>query len=161
MLTGKQREALTKETLSWVAAKTPYVGHACIKGKGTDCGQLIYGVFRACGFLPKLALPTDYSLQVAQHRTSTAYMEMIDKFFRPIAEAQAEPGDLVCYQIGLAMAHAAIIISWPSFVIQAELRHGVSGSHGTNNPHLRQQHYLHGAVREFRTLRDEFCKGGF
>lgn len=160
MLTGKQREALSKEALSWAAAKTPYRGHSCLKGGGADCGQLIYGVYRACGLLPELDLPTDYSLQVAQHRASTEYMEVIDKYFRAISEAEAEPGDLVCYQLGLSMAHAAIIISWPSFIIQAELRHGVSGSHGINNPHLRQRHYLQGTVREFRTLRDEYCEGG-
>ncbi len=160
MLTGKQREAITNEAKSWAAAKTPYRGHSCLKGIGTDCGQLIYGVYRACGLLPEVDLPKDYSLQVAQHQTSTEYMTVIDTYFRPVPESQAEPGDLVCYQLGLAMAHAAIIISWPDHIIQAELRHGVSGSHGVNNPHLRQHHYLRGSVRVFRTLRDAYCKGG-
>lgn len=148
---NEQRESIVKEALSWVG--TPYRGHSCVKQAGVDCGQLIYGVYRACGLLPELQLPTDYSLQVAQHRASTEYMELIDRYFRPVPEAEAKPGDIVCYQLGLAMAHAAIIIAWPSFVIQAELRHGVSGSHGKNNPQLRQHHYLAGTVRQFRTLR--------
>lgn len=160
MLTETQREALTNEARSWAAVKTPYCGHSCIKGRGADCGQLIYGVYRACGLLPALELPKDYSLQVAAHRASTEYMDLIDQYFREIPEKEAKPGDLVCYQLGLAMAHAAIIISWPDFIIQAELRHGVSGSHGVNNPHLRQQRYLQKTVRQFRTLRDEYCKGG-
>lgn len=158
-MTDEQRKAVIKEALSWAAAKTPYRGHCCVKGIGTDCGQLIYGVYRACGFLPEIELPTDYSLQVAAHRASTEYMDVIDRYFQPVAESDVKPADLVCYQLGHAMAHAAIIVEWPSFVIQAELRHGVSGSHGTNNPYLRQRHYLSGTMREFRTLRDEFCEG--
>jgi hypothetical protein len=160
MLNDKQRAALTAEALSWCAAKTPYRGWACIKGAGTDCGQLLYGVYRACGLLPALELPKDYSLDVAAHRASTEYMDFVCKFFRVIPESEAKPGDIVCYKLGLAMAHAAIVISWPDFIIQAELRHGVSGSHGLC-PALRERRYLHGTVREFCTLRDEFCKGGF
>lgn len=157
-MTDEQRAAVVKEALSWAAAKTPYRGHSCLKGVGADCGQLIYGVYRACGLVPETELPVDYSLQVAQHRASREYMTLIDSYFDPIEESEAKPGDVVCYQIGHAMAHAAIIISWPEFVIQAELRHGVSGSHGTNNPHLRQRHYLSGTTRVFRTLRN--CEGG-
>jgi len=151
-MTNEERAAIVAEARSWV--KTPYIGHACIKGVGTDCGQLIYGVYRAVGLLPEITdLPKDYSLQVAQHHESKEYMELIDKYFSPVDESAVLPGDLVCYQLGKAMAHAAIVVSWPSFVIQAELRHGVSGSHGINNPWLRQRHYLHGTVRVFRTLK--------
>lgn len=155
-MTEAQRKAVTAEALSWAAAKTPYRGHSCIKGVGVDCGQLIYGVFYACGLIPQLSLPTDYSLQVAQHRCSKEYMAIVDEYFSLIPESEAAPGDIVCYQLGRAMAHSAIIIDWPALVIHAELRHGVSGSHGINNPNLRRQHYLGGTVREFRTLR----KGG-
>lgn len=158
-MTDIQRAAVIKEAQEWVG--TPYRGWSCIKGVGTDCGQLIYGVFRACGLVPVMELPTDYSLQMAQHQTSTEYMDIIDKYFEVVPEAEAKPGDLVCYKLGLSMAHAGIIIAWPAFIIQAELRHGVSGSHGINNPALRERHYLHGTVREFRTLRPEFCSGGF
>lgn len=151
-MTDEQRAAIVSEARSWV--KTPYAGHSCLKGVGVDCGQLIYGVYRACGLIPVLELPKDYSLQVAAHQTSTEYMDLIDMFFRPILESEAKPGDLVCYQLGLAMAHAGIIVEWPNFIIQAELRHGVSGSHGLNNPGLRRHHYLRGTVRQFRTLRE-------
>lgn len=157
MLSKQQREEITSEALSWV--KTPYVGHSCVKGVGTDCGQLIYGVYRACGLLPVLTLPTDYSLEVAAHRESHEYMDLIDRYFREIPESEVQPGDIVCYQMGLAMAHAAIVISWPDFVIQAEMRHGVSGSHGLNNPRLRRHQYLRGIIRVFRTLRDGFGGG--
>ena len=153
MLTNETRSAIVKEARSWIG--TPYRGWSCVKGAGTDCGQLIYGVYRALNLIPVTPLPKDYSLQVAQHHSSTEYMELIDKFFQAVPEAEVKPGDLVCYKIGLAVAHAAIIVTWPGFIIQAELRHGVSGSHGTKNPALRERHYLQGCVCEFRTLRDE------
>jgi len=155
-MTNQQRSAVCKEAKSWTG--TPYRGWTNIKGVGADCGQLIYGVFRACHLIPEMELPKDYSLQTAQHRASTEYMELIDKFFRVIPESEVLPGDIVCYKLGLAMAHAAIIIFWPQFVIQAELRHGVSGSHGLKNPALREHRYLHGTVREFRTLRMDLAK---
>jgi len=156
-MTDAQREAVVAEARSWVG--TPYRGWTCLKGIGADCGQLLYGVFRACGLIPAIELPKDYRLDLALHQASKAYMEIVDRFFTPVAVPL--PGDLVCYQLGLAMAHAAIIVDWPGFVIQAELRHGVSGSHGENNPNLRQRRYLSGTRREFRTLRAEYCKGGF
>lgn len=157
MLNDTQREAIVTEAGSWVG--TPYRGWSCLKGAGVDCGQLIYGIYRALDLVPELELPTDYSLQVAQHRESTEYLSIVDRFFRPISEAEVEPGDLVVYKIGLAYAHAALIISWPHHIIQAEIHHGVSGSHGTRNPALRERHYLHGCTPDFRTLRAEFCGG--
>jgi cell wall-associated NlpC family hydrolase len=153
MLTNEQRDAIVKEAKTWIG--TPYRGWSCLKGCGTDCGQLLYGIFRACGLLPVVELPKDYSLQVSQHRASTEYIDFVDQFFRPIEEAEVQPGDLVIYKLGLAFAHAAVIISWPGSVIQAEARHGVSGAHGTKTPIFRH------AERVFRTLRDEYTQGGF
>jgi cell wall-associated NlpC family hydrolase len=158
-MTDTQRLALVQEARSWQG--TPYRGWSCLKGIGTDCGQLIYGVYRAVGLVPVTELPTDYSLQVAQHRASSEYVDIILRFFREIPESEAQPGDIVAYKIGLAMAHAGIIVTWPEYVIQAEARHGVSGTHGTKAPRLAERWYLRGSVRCFFTLRDEFCKGGF
>ena len=157
MLTDTQRAEIVKEAKSW--SGTPYSGWTWIKGVGADCGQFLYGVFNTLGYIPKVPLPKDYSLQVSQHRASQEYLNLVDQFFREIPESEAKPGDLVVYKIGLAYAHGAIIVSWPNYILQAELRHGVSGSHGLHNPALRERHYLKGTVREFRTLRDEYCKG--
>jgi cell wall-associated NlpC family hydrolase len=151
MLTDAQREAVVKETNSWIG--TPYRGWSCVKGCGTDCGQLIYGIYRTCGFLPELDLPKDYSLQVSQHRASTEYVDLVSVYFREIEESEVKQGDIVVYKLGLAYAHAAVVIRWPDFIIQAVARHGVSGDHGIKNPILR------GQLRRFFTLKDEFCKG--
>lgn len=149
MLTHDQRVLIVKEARTWIG--TPYRGWSCLKGSGADCGQFIYGVYRHIGLLPSISLPRDYSLQVAQHRASTEYVDTVASYFREIAESDALPGDLVVYKLGLAYAHAAIIVSWPDYVLQAEARHGVSGAHGTKSPIFRH------VPRRFFTLKDEFC----
>lgn len=148
MLTTDQRDVIVKEAKTWI--KTPYRGHTCVKGVGTDCGQLLYGVFHAVGLLPEIELPKDYSLQVAKHRASTEYIGVVDKYFEEIPESEVLPGDLVVYKLGLAYAHAAIVIRWPDYIIQAEAVHGVSGAHATKTPLFKH------AGRTFRTLRSEF-----
>lgn len=152
MLTDTQREQLIAETLTWVG--TPYHGWSCVKGAGTDCGQLLYGIYRNCGLMPELELPKDYSLQVAQHQESTEYVDFVARYFREIPETEVKPADLVVYKLGLAFAHAAIILSWPDFIIQASGRHGVAGTHGIKNPLFRK----YGGVKKFFTLKDEFCE---
>jgi len=158
MLTDIQRAAIVTEAKTWLG--TPYRGWSAVKGAGVDCGQILYAVYHALAFIPTIELPKDYSLQVSQHRASTEYLLIVDRFFREIPEEEVKPGDLVVYKIGLAYAHAALIVEWPRYVIQAEARHGVSGTHGTKNPALRERQYLNGCPRDFRTLRDEYCRGG-
>lgn len=148
-LTTEQRNAIVTEAKSW--NKTPYHGHSCLKGCGVDCGQLIYGVYRACGLVPEVDLPKDYALQVAKHRESTEYVDIVNRYFRDIPESEVQPGDLVVYKLGHAFSHAGIIVQWPGYVIHAEERHGVSGVHGIKSPFFR---YLGvQAERVFRTLK--------
>lgn len=144
-MTSEQREAVIKEAMTWIG--TPYRGWSCLKGHGADCGQFLYGVYRACGLLPELTLPRDYSLEVAQHRASTEYVDIVKTHFDEIPESAVLPGDIVVYKLGLAYAHAAIVVSWPDFILQAEARHGVSGTHGTKTPLYRR------VPRRFFTLR--------
>jgi cell wall-associated NlpC family hydrolase len=153
MLNQDQRAAIVAEAKSWQG--TPYAEHVHVKGVGTDCGQILYAIYRACGLLPEVQLPKDYSIQVAQHRASTEYVEFVNRYFREIPEADVQPGDLVLYKLGLAYAHGAVIVAWPGYVIQAEMREGVCGAHGTKHPAFKLR------PRTFRTLKDEYCKGGF
>jgi cell wall-associated NlpC family hydrolase len=147
-MTNAQREAIVKEAKTWIG--TPYCGHSCVKGVAVDCGQLIYGIYHALGLIPEVSLPTDYSLQVSKHRASTEYIDLVDQYFHDIPEAAVQPGDLVVYKLGLAYAHAAVIIRWPEYVLQAEADHGVSGAHGTKTALWKH------SARVFRTLRPEF-----
>lgn len=149
MLTTEQRNAIVAEALTWRG--TPYRGWSHVKGAGADCGQSLYGIYRAVGLLPELTLPKDYSLQVSKHRNSTEFINLVDRFFRPIPEALVLPGDLVIYKLRLAYAHAALVVEWPRYVLQAEERHGFSGAHGTMHPAWARRE------RVFRTLKDAYC----
>jgi hypothetical protein len=146
-LSDKQREHIVEVANTWVG--TPYRGWSCVKGAGCDCGQLLKGVYEEAGHIPEGAnLPENYSLQVAQHRKDTEYIDTVMKYMREITEAEVLPGDAVIYKIGLAFTHAAIIVSWPEYVIQAIETHGVSAGHGMNSRYGKLQ-------KRFFTLRDE------
>lgn len=148
-LSIKQREHIVEVAESWY--HTPYRGHSCLKGAGTDCGQLIKGVFMEAGHQPADGVPTpkDYSLQISQHQRSTEYMDTLGKYFREIPESEVLPGDIVLYKFGLAYAHAAIIKHWPDHVIHAVQRDGVTAGHGMNHKFGRLE-------KKFYTLKDEF-----
>src|ERR1700722_14108058 len=118
-LTKSQRKKITDEAITWLG--TPYRGWSRLKGCGVDCGQLLAGVYIGAGFFPPdgIKMPENYSLQVAQHREDTEYIDTILKYMREIAETDLQPGDVVVYKLGLAFAHAAIVIDWPNYVVHA------------------------------------------
>lgn len=151
MLNTEQRAAIVTEAKSWIG--TPYKGWSQLKRHGVDCGQLLAGVYITAGYFSAIELPKDYSLQVAQHREDTAYVEKIEEYMREIPEDEAGPADVVVYKLGLAFAHAAIIVEWPGIVIHAMAHHGVTMAHGQNHPALRKTQI------KFYTLRNEFCGG--
>jgi hypothetical protein len=148
-LSDKQREQLKTVAESWCG--TPYRGWSCLKGCGTDCGQLLKGIFIEAGhtFEDGIPLPKDYSLQVSQHRHDTQYIDTVEKYMQEINEADAKTGDVVVYKLGLAFAHAGIIIKWPEYIIHALERDGVVGGHGMNLKFGRLQ-------KKFYTLKDAF-----
>jgi len=151
-LTDKQRENIIKVAESWYG--TPYRGWSCLKGAGTDCGQLLKGVFMEAGHRPGdgIPLPLDYSLQVSKHRRDTSYIETLEKYMREIPQSEVKMGDVVLYKLGLAFAHAAIIKIWPEHVIHALERDGVTAGHGMNFKFGRLE-------KKFYTVRDEHCNG--
>lgn len=148
-LSDKQREHLVAVAESWYG--TPYRGCSCLKGAGVDCGQLIKGVMIEAGhkFEDGIPTPEQYSLDVAQHRKSTEYIDIVEKYMREIPESEVLPGDVVIYKLGHAFAHAAIIKLWPIHVIHALKDYGVVGGHGMNLKFGKRQ-------KKFYTLKDEF-----
>jgi hypothetical protein len=150
MLTDEQREHIIEVAESWYG--TPYHGWTCLKGIGCDCGQLLKGVFMEAGHQPPDGVPTpsDYSLDVWLHREDTTYVDTIMKYFREIPESEVKPGDIVCYKLGHAMAHAGIIKVWPEHIIHSLKRDGVTAGHGMNFKFGRLE-------KKFFTLKDEHC----
>lgn len=151
-MTTEQRHKVVIEAYTWLG--TPYRGWSRVKGPrgGVDCGQLLAGVYIGAGVLPPdidLRLPKYYSLSVAQHQESTEYLEIIGTYMREIPEAEVKAGDVVVYKLGLAFAHAAIVVEWPRFVIHSFANSGVSGATGDKHPRLLR------AARMFFTLREE------
>jgi hypothetical protein len=152
-LTTAQREKLVRITKSWIG--TRYRGWSRVKGPkgGVDCGQILAAVYAEAGFLSSevlSTLPKYYSLSVAQHKESTEYIDLIRKYFREVPEAEALPGDIVVYKLGLAFAHAALIVEWPAFVVHAFAHGGVRGASGDKHPRLMK------TSRKFFTLKEEF-----
>jgi cell wall-associated NlpC family hydrolase len=152
-LTNSQRVKIVKELLEWRG--TPYRGHSARKHFGVDCGQLVYGVYRNCGYLPiDLPLPTDYRLDVSQHRASVEFVGVVNTYMREIPESEVQPADVVVFRLGLAYAHAGTIVSWPNRVVHASGR-GVKETRAISSPRLRK------ASKRFFTLKDEFCVENF
>jgi cell wall-associated NlpC family hydrolase len=151
-LTNEQREAIVSEAESWVG--TPYRGWSCVKGTngGVDCGQLLYGVYHNAGLVPAIELPKDYPLYIGQHQASTAYVDLVENYFREITEAEVLPGDVVVWKLPLSLAfcHAAIIKSWPTYFIHS-LGSGVKAGDARSRLAFRK------AERKFYTLKDSFC----
>jgi cell wall-associated NlpC family hydrolase len=152
-LTDKQRAEIVKEAWSWVEAQTPYVGWSCVKGAGTDCGQLLFGIYQECGYVSKdTELPKDYSLQVAQHTNSTAYVDFIRTYMSEITPDELKIGDVIAFQIGLGFAHGAILVEEPYTVIHALAGSGVRAADALKHPSLYK------AQRRYFTLKDAYCK---
>lgn len=151
-LTKEQREKIVATAMSWIG--TPYRGWTCQKKVGCDCGQLLKGVFLECGFgfQDGIQTPENYPLWLTQHKKSTQYEEIVSRYMREIPESEAQPGDIVLFKIGLGFAHAAIIKSYPDFVIHALSKYGVVGGHATANSKFGR------LKRKFYTLKDEFCQ---
>jgi cell wall-associated NlpC family hydrolase len=149
-LNEKERENVVRVAKEWYG--TPYRGWTCLKGVGCDCGQFLKGVYMEAGHRPDDGIPTppDYSLQVSQHRKSTEYIDIINKYMREITEAEVLRGDVVVYKLGLAFAHAAIVVSWPDHIIHSLERYGVCAGHGLNFKFGRLD-------KKFFTVRDEYC----
>ncbi len=155
-MTDKQREAITQEAKSWIG--TPYRNWSCLKRCGVDCGQLIYGVYRNCGLLPVVDIPSDYTMHPGVHNERSILENLFMPFFREIPEQEVKPGDPVLFKTALrhaattpGFAHVVIVIAWPHDVIHAVTRYGVSGEDASRSPLFQR------VPRRFLTLRDEFC----
>lgn len=149
-LTNEERQHIVEVAETWYG--TPYRGWTCLKGIGCDCVQLLKGVFMEAGYeADGIPIREDYPLYFAKHKKSTEYVDGILKYMREIPESEVLPADVVAYQIGKGFTHAAIIKTWPDFVIHALEDYGVAGGHGIKFKFGRLE-------KKFFTLKEEFCK---
>ena len=147
MLTDQQRKNIVRIAREW--AGTPYKGCSRMKGCGCDCLTFVSGVYQEAGLLPQdLPIPVVYSMNAGQHVETTEYIDGISTYFREIPESEVKVGDIVMYKLDKAFAHSALVEEWPKFVWHALVRHGVHGSHGTEEAILRNK------PRRFFTVRE-------
>jgi cell wall-associated NlpC family hydrolase len=174
-LSSEQRLAVVDEAKAWVAARTPYMPHAKLKGLGCDCATFILCVYRDLGLMEDTELGA-YSIQAHLHkpisadawrkaglseseagktaeaheRLLTQYVDTILRYADEITEAEVQPGDMVLFKTARAFAHGAIVIDWPT-VAHAAIGQGVVFADVSIDPHLQR--------RERRFFRRNFSKG--
>jgi hypothetical protein len=157
MVTQEQRNRIVKEAKTWIG--TPYRGWSQVKGAGADCGQILHAIYSETGFIPKdIPLPKDYRLDVAQHRASTGYVDIVSTYMDEIPEGEAREGDVVVYKFPKqhAFAHGAVIVKWRGprdfDVIDAQVHGGVKVRHGYHQPKFDRAH------KKYFTLKTESQK---
>jgi len=135
MASAEKIAALLQEAHRWVG--TRYEPHACLRGVGCDCAQLLIGVAIAAGVVDEVTVRQDYSVSVPE---GGEYVDTILKFCDDIDETDATAGDLVLFKNvdpshldTPGWLHSGIVVSWPEHVIHATLRRGVISSHGTED----------------------------
>ncbi len=98
---------------------TPFHDHGEVKGAGVDCATLLKCVATEAGLVDPFQLD-HYSPQFFLHQSEERYLGWIRKFAREIPQADALPGDIVLYKVGLCFAHGALIVKpgWP-YIIHA------------------------------------------
>lgn len=119
MSEAEERAEVLRIAFEW--ERTPYVHQGRIKGKAADC-TFFAKVFEEAGLIPPVAIPP-YSPQAHLNRQGAMYLPLVEKYAkREISEAEAQPADIVMYQIARSWSHGAVIIppGWPH-VLHADL----------------------------------------
>lgn len=108
----EQRQAVVAEALSW--ERTPWHHRARVKGAGVDCGMFVAEVYERTGVVEHIE-PGDYPSDWMQHNTESRMLEWAERYCDKI-ESDPLPGDLVLFEFGLCVSHAAIVIEWPRII---------------------------------------------
>lgn len=108
------RDDVIREALTWEG--TPYHHRAMIKGVGADCAMFPLAVYSSLGLIEPIVAPP-YSAQWHLNGAGTEiYLNLVNDVARPIAEADAGPGDFVIWRFGRTFSHGAIILDPPQII---------------------------------------------
>lgn len=119
MTEEEQRAAVVAEARRWL--RTPYHPMGRIRGVGVDCAMLPAEIYAACGLIP-LQNVERYAPDWHLHRGGERFLSRVLEHAHEVEIPCS--GDLVLYRMGRALAHAAIVISWPR-IIHAAFQIGV------------------------------------
>jgi len=124
------RESIAVEALTWI--ETPYHSRGTIKKVGVNCSYFVFAVARNSGVIPPDSPEPDwYTPQFATHSTEERLIKnLLNYGCIEISEEQAKKGDVVVYKSGKSYGHSAIILDWPTRIIQVIRPHGCQCGHG-------------------------------
>lgn len=131
MTEAEGRAAMVEAAELWL--RTPYTHtNACIRGVGANCSYLMYGIARDAGVLPAgTKEPKFYSPQFHIHQREQRMLERVMGYdLTEITESDIRPGDIVAYLTGQSHGHLAMVIDWPTKIVQTTQAHGCQYGHG-------------------------------
>lgn len=90
-------------------AGTPFAAHSQARGVGADCVHLIRGILDEAGFhCPPLA--ATYPLDWADHQERSLLLAYLEESASFECAGSAEPGDVLCIQLGRCCHHAGLML---------------------------------------------------
>lgn len=135
-LEQSQRNAVVQEAMTWLA--TPYHHMGRVKGAGTDCGMFLLEVFERCNLIDHLEVdfyPHDWHM----HQGEQKYLKIMEDYMKPVGYEIPLPGDVVGFQFGRCISHAALVIEWP-MVIHSYIKLGVIIDNAETNFDLNKRY---------------------
>lgn len=117
MTEEQERQRVVALALEWEG--TPYVSEGRIKHLAADC-TFFAKVFEEAGVIPPVVIP-HYSPQAHVNRQACAYMTIVQQYAkREVVESEAQPGDIVLYNIARTFSHGGVVVKWP-VIIHADM----------------------------------------
>jgi cell wall-associated NlpC family hydrolase len=124
----RERAAVVAEAKEWVG--TPYHHMARVKQAGTDCGQLLLGIFEAVELIPHVD-PGFYTHDWHMHNSQEIYLSFVEQLAARRADnleltiqqrleldnAYYVPaGDILVWRVGRTFSHGAVVTRWPNII---------------------------------------------
>jgi cell wall-associated NlpC family hydrolase len=135
------RQAIIAEAETWLGTRFHHM--EALKGAGTDCLGLIYGVYRAVGLVDEIKIPF-YRADQMLHRDDESYLAGLMQYGGREVE-HPEPGDVAMFVYGRLYWHGAIVVQWPRLIHAFAERREVCRGDG-------EQGRLRGRPRKFLSV---------